>query len=272
MSPPPVPRVSVGVCDTPEADRAVQWAAHHAHVTGAQLHLVHAFVWTELDVNTDPIPGVTGSGIRAAADGLIEDAVAIARAVHPDLEITSQIIDGNPVPVLVDVSTRSDVLVLGGRGLGRLLTLIVGSKSLALASRAHCPVVVVRGDIAVQGPIGLVHHPRGEDAVERAALLAAAYRRPIQLVARADADQQRAQQVLAEVRETIGRTHPQVAVAGVTIPATHAPRELVQASEGAAMIVVAGERVAGQEGRIAAPRQLVTVLRYANTPVWIERA
>lgn len=267
-----VPRITVGVSDTPEADRAVRWAAHHAHVVGGQLHLVHAFVWTELDVNTDPIPGLTGSGIRAAADGLIEDAVAIARQVHPDLEITSQIIDGNPVPVLLHVSSRSDVMVVGGRGLGRLLTLIVGSKSLALAAKACCPVVVVRGDLAVDGPIGLIHHPRGQEAVQRAVELARGYGRPIQLVVRADADEQRAQQILGEVREAVASADPHVEVLGVTIPTTHAPRELVQASEGAALMVVPGERVGGRPERITAPRQLVTVLRYAHTPVWIERS
>ena len=35
--------------------------------------------------------------------------------------------------------------------------------------------------------------------------------------------------------------------------------------------VVAGERDEGGSGKVAAPRQLVNVLRYANTPVWIER-
>lgn len=272
MSPVTTPRVTVGVFDSPEADDAVRWAAHHAHVIGGHLHLVHAFVWTELDVNTDPIPGVTGSGIRVAADGLIEDAVAIARELRPELTITSQVIDGNPVPVLVGASARSEVIVVGGRGLGRLLAIIVGSKSLALAARAHCPVVVVRGRPDVDGPIGLIHHPRGQEAALRAAELAACYGRPIQLVARADADEQRAQEVLAEVRDEIARTHPGVEVQGVTIPASDSPRELVQASEGASMMVVAGEKDPRHSDRIAAPRQLVTVLRFAHTPVWVERA
>lgn len=269
MTPVTVPRVTVGVYDAPEADRAVQWGARHAAATGAQLHLVHAFVWNELDVNTDPIPGVTGSGIRAAADGLIEDAVDVAREARPHLEITSQIIDGSAVPVLVDVSRRSDVVVVGGRGMGRLLTLIVGSKSLALAAKAHCPVVVVRGEVASQGPIGLIHHPRATEAALRAAELAEQYDLPIELVVRADTPPGQAEEILAEVRERIAGHRPGVQVRGVTIPVADTARELVQASEGASVMVVAGERTRGT--RVAAPRQLVTVLRYAHTPVWIER-
>src|SRR5690625_2164123 len=105
------PRVTVGVFDADEADLAVRWAARHAHQVGGRRHLLHAFVWTELDVNTDPIPGLSGSGIRAAAGGLIKDAVALARAEHTELPITSEIIDGNAVPEIGRASWRD-----AGRG------------------------------------------------------------------------------------------------------------------------------------------------------------
>lgn len=265
------PRITVGVFDADEADLAVRWAARHAHQVGGRLHLLHAFVWTELDVNTDPIPGLSGSGIRAAAGGLIQDAVALARAEHPELPITSEIIDGNAVPVLVEASAESDLIVVGGRGLGRLLTLIVGSKSLALAARSQCPVVVVRGAVEAEGPIALVYHPSAHEVVTRAGDLATAYGQDIELIVRADATPERAQELLAQVRGQLGSTHPSVYVRDVTIAATKSARELVAASEGASMTVVAGERAKGPDSPISAPRQLVTVLRYANTPVWIER-
>lgn len=262
--------VTVGVFDATESDLAVEWAAHHARRVGATLHLVHAFVWTELDVNTDPIPGLTGSGIRAAANGLIEDAAALARRAEPDVTITSEIIDGNAVPVLVEASGHADLLVVGGRGHGRLLTLVVGSKSLALAAKSHCPVVVVRGSIDAEGPIGLVHHDTAQEVVNRAGDLAMDYDRDIQLIVRATTGPEQAQEILSRTRDRLSRSHPQVYVRGVTIAASNTARELVHASEGASMMVVAGER-SSPDGRVTAPRQLVTVLRYANTPVWIER-
>ena len=152
------PRITVGVFDADESDQAVRWAALHAAAVGGSLHLVHAFVWTELDVNIDPISGMAGSGFRSAAHSLILDAAEIVRETGVDIPVTSEIVDGNAVPVLVEASDESDLLVLGGRGMGRLMTLIVGSKSLALAARSHCPVVVVRGKVDGRGPIGLVHH------------------------------------------------------------------------------------------------------------------
>lgn len=265
------PRITVGVFDADESDRAVRWAASHAAAVGGSLHLVHAFVWTELDVNIDPISGMAGSGFRGAAHALIQDAVAIIRESHPELPVTSEIIDGNTVPVLVEASEESDLLVLGGRGLGRLMTLIVGSKSLALASRAHCPVVVVRGAIDGTGPIGLVHNESATEVVTRAADLAAAYGRDIHLIVRPETTSAQAQEVLAGVAQRVAMTHPSVFVRDVTIAASENPRELVRASEGTCLMMVAGERSSGADGKISAPRQLVNVLRFANTPVWIER-
>ncbi|MGP9539276.1 universal stress protein [Brachybacterium sp. AOP43-C2-M15] len=265
------PRITVGVFDADESDQAVRWAALHAAAVGGSLHLVHAFVWTELDVNIDPISGMAGSGFRSAAHSLIQDASDIVRETHPDLSITSEIVDGNAVPVLVEASEESDLLVLGGRGMGRLMTLIVGSKSLALAARAHCPVVVVRGEVGGDGPIGLVHHDIATEVVIRAADLAEAYGRDIHLVVRPETTPEEAQEILAATAQRIARSHPSVFVRDVTIAASDTPRELIHASEDACLMLVAGERSPGAGGKVAAPRQLVNVLRFANTPVWIER-
>ncbi|ATG54596.1 universal stress protein UspA [Brachybacterium ginsengisoli] len=265
------PRITVGVFDADESDQAVRWAAVHAAAVGGSLHLVHAFVWTELDVNIDPISGMAGSGFRGAANSLIQGAVALVRETGVEVPVTSEIVDGNAVPVLVEASEESDLLVLGGRGLGRLMTLIVGSKSLALAARAHCPVVVVRGRIDGTGPIGLVHHEVATEVVARAADLAEAYGRDIHLVVRPETTPEEAQEILAGTAQRIAMTHPSVFVKDVTIAVSGSPRELIRASEGASLMMVAGERSPGAGGKVHAPRQLVNVLRFANTPVWIER-
>jgi nucleotide-binding universal stress UspA family protein len=265
------PKDTVGVFDADESDQAVRWAAGHAAAVGGTLHLVHAFVWTELDVNVDPISGMPGSGFRGAADTLLREAAELARERAPEVEITTEVIDGNSVPVLVHASEGSDVLVLGGRGLGRLMTLIVGSKSLALAARSHCPVVVVRGNIDGDGPVGLVHHETATEAVTRAADLAEAYGRDIHLVVRPGTSAEEAQEILAATAQRIALSHPSVFVKDVTVATSDNAKQLVEASENACVMVVAGERAPGQGGKVAPPRQLVNVLRFANTPVWIER-
>lgn len=264
-------RITVGIFDADESDQAVRWAARHAASVGGTLHLVHAFVWTELDVNVDPISGMPGSGFRGAADALLREASELARSEHPEVEITTEVVDGNAVPVLVRASEGSDVLVLGGRGMGRLMTLIVGSKSLALAARSHCPVVVVRGRIDGDGPVGLVHHETATENVTRAAELAEAYGRDIHLVVRPGTSEEQAQEILAATAQRIALSHPSVFVRDVAIATSESAKQLVEASENSCVMVVAGERASGPVGKVSAPRQLVNVLRYANVPVWIER-
>ena len=83
------PRITVGVHDSDESDHAVRWAARHAAAVGGTLHLVHAFVWTELDVNVDPISGMPGSGFRGAADTLLREAAELVHERAPEVEVTS---------------------------------------------------------------------------------------------------------------------------------------------------------------------------------------
>ena len=151
------------------------------------------------------------------------------------------------------------------------MTLIVGSKSLALSARAHCPVVVVRGNIDGDGHVGLVHHETSTEVVARAADLAEAYGRDIHLVVRPGTSPEQAQEILAATAQRIALSHPSVFVKDVAVATSDNAKQLVEASENASVMVVAGERDEGGSGKIAAPRQLVNVLRYANTPVWIER-
>ena len=130
---------------------------------------------------------------------------------------------------------------------------------------------MVRGNIDGDGPVGLVHHETSTEVVARAADLAEAYGRDIHLVVRPGTSPEQAQEILAATAQRIALSHPSVFVKDVAVATSDNAKQLVEASENASVMVVAGERDEGGSGKIAAPRQLVNVLRYANTPVWIER-
>nr|WP_324616772.1 universal stress protein [Streptomyces sp. XY332] len=63
---------------------------------------------------------------------------------HPGLEITTEQVDGRPLPVLETAAKEAEVLVLGARGLGTMTGFLVGSVSQAVLAHAERPVVVVR--------------------------------------------------------------------------------------------------------------------------------
>jgi len=126
--------LSVAMDSSPGSLAAVRWAVAEAERRGVPLRLVH--VW--------PVPR---KGIPAAdAPPLDVDERTrqeLAR-VHPELTTEFCQISGDPVDELLAVGRDSELMVLGSRGLGGFEGLMVGSVSLAVASHAEVPVVLVR--------------------------------------------------------------------------------------------------------------------------------
>ena len=61
-------------------------------------------------------------------------------------EVNTEIIEGDPATAIIDVAAtrKSDLIVMGSRGLGRLAGLLLGSTSQKVVSHAACPVLIVR--------------------------------------------------------------------------------------------------------------------------------
>jgi nucleotide-binding universal stress UspA family protein len=64
-----------------------------------------------------------------------------------DISVSTELLAGDPKHVLVDEAAHwgADCIFIGSRGLSRWERLLLGSVSTAVATRAHCPVEVVRG-------------------------------------------------------------------------------------------------------------------------------
>lgn len=263
------PLVVVGVADSEESDRAIRWGAEHVRRTGGTLRLVHAFIWPLMNVDVDPVPGVAGSGLRAGAETLVAHAVELAREAAPGIAIETDIVVGRAVDVLLDASKTADVLAVGNRGLGRMLSLVMGSTSLALARRAQCPIVVVRGDETTAGPVAVAYESTdlGEQAIERAGRLAAVYDAEVHVVIAVATPADEHDEILEAVRRIIGRSTEGVRVRLADTQAVRDARRLVAASEGSRLIVVPAQT----ESMFSASSATGAVVHYANTPVWIER-
>ena len=63
---------------------------------------------------------------------------------HPDVDARLVVEPGNPAAVLVHESVGAELVVVGSRGHGGFLGLLLGSVSDALIRHAGCPVVVAR--------------------------------------------------------------------------------------------------------------------------------
>ena len=259
------PVITVGVADSDEATSALEWSARFAQTVGGRLHLLHAFIWAERDVNTEPIPGVAGSGLRASAERMLEAAAARAADLAPDIEITTEIADGARIPVMLNASHRSDVIVVGARGLGRFLAAIAGSTSRALARQAACPVVVVRHNAPAGGPVGISYEigETSDQAVARAAELARVFDTSLvavhgpHLTPNQHADASRA--LAARLAEIGAHT----ALTEADLPTNGEMKQVVHSTEQLSVLVVSEPETSPHVDR---------ALRVANTVVWIERA
>lgn len=62
------------------------------------------------------------------------------------LEIHKEILEGDPAEAILKVADtrKSDLIVMGSRGLGRLAGLLLGSTSQKVVAHAKCPVLIVR--------------------------------------------------------------------------------------------------------------------------------
>jgi hypothetical protein len=67
--------------------------------------------------------------------------------------VTGRVVRGDPAQQLLERSLEARLLVVGARGLGGFIGLLVGSVSDRVAGRAACPVVVVRGHASREMPV-----------------------------------------------------------------------------------------------------------------------
>jgi nucleotide-binding universal stress UspA family protein len=68
------------------------------------------------------------------------------RTDHPSVAVEAKILEGHPAPVLIRESKGADLLVVGSRGHGEFVGMLIGSTSEHCVANAACPVVVFRGN------------------------------------------------------------------------------------------------------------------------------
>lgn len=137
--------VVVGVDGSGTSLRALEFALHHAGLSGLRLEVLYAP--EHVQAYGFPAPGVLPVELvrtLRAHDEAVLDAVAAVVADHPGVQVAVRTVDGAPVRALVDASQDAALVVVGSRGAGAFTGLLLGSVSAGVLRRAHGPVAVVR--------------------------------------------------------------------------------------------------------------------------------
>ena len=128
--------VVVGVDGSPGSEPALDYAATVATAAGAALIVVTTYDQAPADHED--------ASVRVGAERIAAAAVAAARQRRPWLDVQSQVLIGAAATELTAVSGRAGLLVVGPRGHGGFVGLILGSVSHSVLCSAACPVAVVR--------------------------------------------------------------------------------------------------------------------------------
>lgn len=139
--------IVVGVDGSQDGLRAVEYAVRTALARNARqpghtrVHLVHA-------VDDAILAGTWGlvqdvASLEQAGRELLDEAMAHARQLGMDDNISDEIVVGNPTSCLARASEDADLVVVGRRRLRGLERMFVGSTSASLVSVSGCPVIVI---------------------------------------------------------------------------------------------------------------------------------
>lgn len=271
--------IIVGYDGSVEAVPAVQWAARQAVLRGCSLHLVHSTLWPAITHDLGPVPGVADSGLRRAAEKVVTDGVAWAHKEAPELNVTSSLMYGWPAEHLRELSANAGLLVVGSRGIGGFLGLLVGSVSLELAATAACPVVVVRSADHPDGPVVVGVDSQGwEPVLNQACTLASLtgvalrvvhVRKQRGLHLHADANGTAVHNPLEEVRSAAHSLAPGLEVEDKVVEGASIPGSLLSASRDASIVVVGTTGRGLIRGTVGSTAH--AVLHHAKCPVMVVR-
>ncbi|NUP43629.1 MAG: universal stress protein [Streptomyces sp.] len=278
----------VGVDGSDGSLVAVDWAVDEADRHGLPLRLVYASLWERYE-GTLPSNSLERPSEQVMAEHVVASAAERAWRRNPDVKVTTDVLPEEAAAALLHEGNNASVLVTGSRGRGELAGLLLGSVGLAVAARAHGPVIVVRGDKAALGGtherilLGAGEPATGGEALRFAFREAEARGCTLDVVrtwrcpAHESADHQRpaedpahrheeqASALLDALLADAVADHPGVLVRRDTVEGP-ARKVLLHRSAAADLVIVGAQRRTGHSG-LQLGRVAHTLLHHANCPV-----
>ena len=133
-------RIVVGVDGSPSSIIALKWA--HRVGTALELAIDAVSAWefpAEYGVGLVPVAYNPEADVKKILENSLQTAFGSDRPAG----LRSSTHQGHPAKVLIELSSNADMLVVGSRGHGGFVGLLIGSVSAHCAEHARCPVVVV---------------------------------------------------------------------------------------------------------------------------------
>ena len=283
--------VVVGTDGSDQSCSAVEWAAREAMLRGAALRIVSVptlpsrMAWREVPQGT---PDTVADTIVKSYEHALAAAADRAAEVEPGLAVDTALRSGRPASALVDAAAGASLLVVGSRGGGGFAALLLGSVSRHVATRADCPVVVVREKtVAVHRQVVVGVRDLDQPAAIGFAFAEASLRKvrlrvvhawqlflPEMRLTGTERPGAATEEVTAEVAEWLTallsfwrEKYPEVDVVEEVVHAS--PARVMAASSANADLIVLGRNSSGDSSHAGADPVIHAVLNHADAPVAI---
>ena len=282
--------IIVGVDGSPASRVAVDWAARDAALRGADLKLVHVLVPPAVMAFPEvPMPPGFMEWQDEEGRRLLDSAVKTVEEAGAEVEVSTDMVSGPAVPVLADLSSSAQMIVVGCRGHGALARGLLGSISTGLAHHAHCPVAIIHDEDPLMAHpskapvvVGVDGSPASENAVA-IAFEQASFRGVDLLAVHAWSDtgvfefpgadwstlQAAGEQTLSERLAGWQERYPDVLVRRVVV-ADKPAHQLLEQAESAQLLVVGSRGRGGIAGMLLGSVS-TSVLHGARMPVIVAR-
>lgn len=150
--------IVVGVDGSAGSDAALRWALDEARLRGSSVRVVHVYQPPRMPLTEAGVGAAGGIGVpilAESADELGRAAEAEAMKVieealrrtggdsRREIEIERATVAGPPAQMLIESAPGAELLVVGSRGRGGFLGLLLGSVSQQCAQHPPCPVVIL---------------------------------------------------------------------------------------------------------------------------------
>ncbi|MFJ9365815.1 universal stress protein [Nocardia sp. NPDC101769] len=138
--------VVVGVDGSRVSEAAI--AAAFAEASAREVGLVAVHVFSDWDTGQFAgavIPVVTAE-LAAVEEAVLAERLAGWQEKYPDVEVTREVFASGPAGRLGELSKTAQLVVVGNRGRGGFMGMLLGSTTHSLVQHAHCPVMVVHAD------------------------------------------------------------------------------------------------------------------------------
>jgi nucleotide-binding universal stress UspA family protein len=142
--------VVLGVDGSATSEAAIAFAFEAAAARDVPLVAVHTWSGMVFEPSAAPM-AIDWDAIEDAERELLAGQLVGWSEKYPDTAVEQVVVRDRPAHVLLRRAARAQLVVVGSRGRGEVVGLVLGSVGNALVHRSPCPVAIVRPDTAQRG-------------------------------------------------------------------------------------------------------------------------